>query len=60
MSEKLYTVRFKPPESSVQPVQAATEEVADGYLLLLREDGSVAALFCLDYVESWSAEPISK
>jgi hypothetical protein len=56
MSEKTYIVRFKPPETSVQPVKAASAEVEDDYLFFLHEDGSVSAFFYRPVVESWSCD----
>ena len=56
MPEKTYIVRFKPPETSVQPALAAKADVVDGYLVLFREDGTVAAFFDINFVEDWSTE----
>jgi hypothetical protein len=58
MTDKLYTVRFKPPETSVQPVKAARHEVSGDCLVLFDQNGNVAALFDLDVVESWSEEQL--
>jgi hypothetical protein len=58
MADKTYIVRFKPPETSVQSVRAATDEVTDGYLVLRYEDGTLAALFLMEVVEGWSSEPL--
>jgi hypothetical protein len=52
--DKKYIVRFKPPETSVQPVIAATAEVVDDYLVLHKADGELAGLFAMEIVESWS------
>jgi hypothetical protein len=60
MAENTYIVRFKPPETSVQPVKATTAEIVDGYLVLLHADGSLSALFAADVVESWSCDSNSK
>lgn len=59
MSEKIWTVRFKPPEAGVQPVNASTAEIADDYLVLLHGDGTLSALFLLSVVGSWSCEQAS-
>jgi len=59
MAEKIYTVRFKHPETTVQPVRAARDEVVDGYLVLTLDDGTVAAFFAIECVDGWSSEPIS-
>jgi hypothetical protein len=47
---------FKPPETSVQPVKAASAEVADDYLVFMHADGTVSAIFHLDVVEGWSCD----
>ena len=60
MADKLYTVRFKYPETSVQPVEAARHEVSGDYLVLFDRGGNVAALFDLDVVEGWSEEQLPK
>ena len=52
--DKKYIVRFKPPETSVQPVIAASAEVVDDYLVLHKADGELAGLFAMEIVESWS------
>ena len=57
-TEKPYTICFKPPETSTQPVRAATAEIVDDYLVLLREDGTVAVFFLADVVENWSCKEI--
>jgi hypothetical protein len=54
MKDKTYIVRFKPPETSTQPVIAATAEVADDYLILLKTNGELAGLFAMEAVESWA------
>jgi hypothetical protein len=36
MRDRTYIVRFKLPETSTQPVIAATAEAADDYLVLLK------------------------
>ncbi|MGD1069441.1 MAG: hypothetical protein ABSB15_04815 [Bryobacteraceae bacterium] len=56
MTEKVYRVRFKPPEKSTQPVIAAAAEVVDDYLVMLKAGGELAAMFAMDVVESWSEE----
>ncbi len=59
MAEKTYVIHFKPPETSVQRVRAATAEVIDDYLVLHNEERELAALFLLEVVEAWSAETIN-
>jgi hypothetical protein len=56
MSEKIYVVYFKPPESSSQRVQASSDEVVDGYLVLRDENGDMRGLFLLEVVETWTVE----
>jgi hypothetical protein len=58
MAEKTYVIHFKPPETSVQSVRAATAEVVDGYLVLHSEEGELVRLFLLEVVEAWSADTI--
>jgi hypothetical protein len=43
MSGKNYLIRFKDHESGVQVVNAATAELAEGYWVLLHDDGSLSA-----------------
>jgi hypothetical protein len=54
MRDKTYLVRFK--ESDINPhiVIAASAEIHGGHLIHLRLDGSLAALFMMEVVESWS------
>jgi hypothetical protein len=58
MAEKTYVVHFKPPESSVQRVRAATAEVVDGCLVLHNGEGELVGLFLLEVVKTWSVETI--
>jgi len=60
MAEETYIVRFKLPETGVQPVRAATAEIVGDYPILLQEDGTVSALFATEVVESWFCEPNSR
>jgi hypothetical protein len=60
MAEYTYIVRFQTPETSVQPVKAATAEIVEDYLVLPHEDGTVSALFAAKVVESWFCEPNSR
>jgi len=59
MAEKTYVVYFKPPESSVQRVRAATAEVVDGYLVLHDGEGELVGWFLLEVVVTWSVETIN-
>jgi hypothetical protein len=54
MPDRTYIVRFKPPETSTQPVVAAKAEVVDDYLVMVKENGELAALFAIEVVEEWS------
>jgi hypothetical protein len=40
-----------------ETVLAASAEVVDDYLILLKEDGTTAALFLREIVERWSVLP---
>jgi hypothetical protein len=59
MSDKTYVIHFKPPETSIERVRAATAEVVDGYLMLNDDEGKLAGMLLLDAVQAWSAEMIS-
>ena len=54
MPGKGYLIRFRLSDLTTQFVIAAIAEIHDEHLLFLRSDGSVAALFLLEIVESWS------
>jgi len=54
--DKRYVVQFKLPETITQHVIAATAVVEDGYLTFERVDGTIAALFAVEVVDSWSEE----
>ena len=54
MIEKTYIVRFRPPETTVQVLIAASAEVADDYLVMFKANGAMAAMFAMEVVESWS------
>jgi hypothetical protein len=51
---KSYLVRFKCSKLPPQPVTAASVQIHGEHLVFLRSDGSLAALFVLEIVESWS------
>jgi hypothetical protein len=57
MAEKIYLIRFKPPNLETATVVAARAEIQGEHLVLLNSDGELAALFMLDVVESWSEVP---
>jgi hypothetical protein len=54
MPEKKYLVRFKTSDLSPHLVIAASAEIHGEHLIFLRSNGSLAALFLLEIVESWS------
>jgi hypothetical protein len=60
MAEKTFIVRFKARELSTQLVIAANAEIHAEHMILLNSTGTVAALFLLDVVESWTELPRSR
>jgi hypothetical protein len=54
MAESWFAVKLQ-NEEEPELVLAATAEVAGEYLVLLKEDGTTAALFLRDVVEDWSS-----
>ena len=54
MTDKTYVVRFKTPELSTQPVNAASAEIQGDHVVLRDSQGKLVALFSMDIVESWS------
>jgi hypothetical protein len=54
MADRAYLVRFKGADLPPELVIAETIEFHGEHLVLLRSDGSLAALFVLEVVESWS------
>jgi len=58
VANKLYVIRFKAPEDSVQPVEAERHEISGDYLVLFDQDGSIAAFFALDVVQDSSIEDL--
>jgi hypothetical protein len=53
MADTAYLVRFKGAILAPEPVIAETIEFHGEHLVFLRSDGSLAALFVLEIVESW-------
>jgi hypothetical protein len=53
MPDKTYLIRFKCSHLGPHLVTAASAEIHGEHLVFLRSDGSLAALFVLDIVESW-------
>jgi hypothetical protein len=54
MPDKVYLIRFKGSDVSFHVVIAARAEIHGEHLVFLRSDGTLAALFVLEIVESWS------
>jgi hypothetical protein len=54
MADTAYLVRFKGADPLPELVIAETIEFHGEHIVFLRSDGSMAALFVLDIVESWS------
>jgi hypothetical protein len=54
MPDKTYLIRFKPSDLSPHVVIAANPEIHGEHLVFRRSDGSLAALFVLEVVESWA------
>jgi hypothetical protein len=54
MPKKAYLVRFKGAALPPELVIAETIEFHEEHIVFLKSDGSLAALFILDLVESWS------
>jgi hypothetical protein len=54
MLDKTYLIRFKPSDLSPHVVIAANAEIHGEHLVFLRSDGSLAGLFVLEVVKSWS------
>jgi hypothetical protein len=53
MRDKSYQVRFKCSDLSPQLVIAVSVEIHGEHIVFLRSDGSLAAFFVLEIVESW-------
>jgi hypothetical protein len=54
MADTAYLVRFKGGDLPPELVIAETIEFHGEHIVFLRSDGSLAALFVLEIVESWS------
>jgi hypothetical protein len=54
MRDRAYLIRFKRSDTIPHLVLAASVEIHGDHLVFLRFDGSLAALFALEIVESWS------
>jgi hypothetical protein len=54
MADTAYLVRFKGADLPPEVVIAETIELHGEHIAFVRSDGSLAALFVLEIVESWS------
>jgi hypothetical protein len=54
---KTYLVKFQPPSSALQHVQAASFEMHGEHLVFLTSKSKLAAIFSLKIVQSWSESP---
>ena len=54
MRTKTYLVRFKEPSFALQHVSAVKGKILGDHLLFLDSEGKLAALFLMDWVESWN------
>ncbi len=54
MNERAFLIRFKRSDLAFHTVIAAKAEIHGDHLVFLRSDGSLAALFLMDLVQSWS------
>ena len=54
MTDTAYLVRFNGADPTPELVMAETIEFRGEHLVFLRSDGTLAALFVLEIVESWS------
>jgi hypothetical protein len=54
MSDRAYLIRFKGTDLEPDIVTAASVEFQGEHLVFLKSDGTLAALFVLEIVESWS------
>jgi hypothetical protein len=54
MPDKTYLIRFNQTDPHYHFVPAANAEIHGEHLVFIRADGSLAALFLLEIVESWS------
>ena len=54
MADTVYLVRYKAGDQPPEVVIAETIEFHGEHLVFLRSDGSLAALFVLEIIESWA------
>jgi hypothetical protein len=54
MAERTFIVRFRPPALEPQLFTAERAEIQGDHLVLLTYTGTLAAMFLMEIVESWS------
>ena len=54
MVSKTYIVRLKPPSLALQHVTASSFQIRGEHLVFVDSEGSLAALFLMDLVQSWN------
>jgi hypothetical protein len=54
MAERTFIVRFRPPGLEPQLFTAERAEIQEDHLVLLTSTGTLAAMFLMEIVESWS------
>jgi hypothetical protein len=54
MADTAYSIRFKGADPPPEVVIAESIEFHGEHLVFLKSDGSLAALFVLEIIESWS------
>jgi hypothetical protein len=54
MADTTFLIRFRTPELIPQQVIASHAQIQGDHLVLLTAQGTLAALFSLDIVESWN------
>jgi hypothetical protein len=54
MDEKTYLVCLKPPSFALQQVVAAKVDIYGEHLIFVHLNGTVAAVFLLELVQSWN------
>jgi hypothetical protein len=55
--EKLFVVRFVPPDMQPQSFTASAAEIHDEHLVLKNNQAKLVAMFLSEIVESWSELP---
>jgi hypothetical protein len=57
MDEKTYLVCLKPPSLALQQVVAAKTEIYGEHLIFVHANGTLAAVFLMELVQSWNEIP---